>query len=262
MSEPLRTPLGSAVDVPKLFVHGNPETAAVWARLVDALRERGVDDVHLLSPPGFGTPVPAGFGCTRTEYRDWLIAEIEAFAEPVDLLGHDWGAGHVYAVVAARPDLVRTWAADCAGLLHPDYEWHAAAQVWQTPGQGEAVVAAMIGLAPEAIAAWGVPSELASALAAGIDAPMGAAILALYRSAVQPALRELGDALAAAQRPPGLVIDATGDPYVPSAQSRESAARLDAQVATLEGNGHWWMWEAPGRAAGALAGFWGYQLGA
>ena len=34
----------------KVFVHGNPETSAIWGPLVDALSERGIDDVVLLSP--------------------------------------------------------------------------------------------------------------------------------------------------------------------------------------------------------------------
>jgi pimeloyl-ACP methyl ester carboxylesterase len=38
----------------KVFVHGNPETTAVWSELVPALRRRGVEDIELLSPPGFG----------------------------------------------------------------------------------------------------------------------------------------------------------------------------------------------------------------
>lgn len=242
--------------MPTLFVHGNPETAAVWTPLVEALADRGVTDVELLSPPGFGAPVPAGFGCTRTEYRDWLIATIAGYAEPVDLVGHDWGAGHVYAAVAARPDLVRSWAADCAGLAHPDYVWHDGAQVWQTPEAGEQLAAAMIGLPPEALGAWGVPAGLAPALAAGIDATMTAAMLRLYRSAVQPALRELGAELLTAERRPGLVVDASADPYVPSDLSRQVAESVGAELVTLAGAGHWWMWEAPDQAAAALVAFW------
>ena len=42
-----------------VFVHGNPETAAVWGPLLDEL---GRSDVVLLSPPGFGAPLPDGFG--------------------------------------------------------------------------------------------------------------------------------------------------------------------------------------------------------
>lgn len=240
---------------PKLFVHGNPETSVVWRPLVDALAARGVTDIELLSPPGFGAAVPDGFTCTRLDYRDWLIDTIAGYGEPVDLVGHDWGAGHVYATVAARPDLVRSWAADCAGLTHPDYVWHDGAQVWQTPDAGEQFAEAMIGLPPDALHAWGVPPGLEPALAAGIDATMTAAMLALYRSAVQPALRELGAELLAAERRPGLVFDATGDPYVPSALSRQVAESLGADIVTLDG-AHWWMWEATEQAADALVAFW------
>jgi pimeloyl-ACP methyl ester carboxylesterase len=35
-------------------------------------------------------------------YRDWLIARLEAFRHPVDLVGHDWGGGHVLNVAMAR----------------------------------------------------------------------------------------------------------------------------------------------------------------
>jgi pimeloyl-ACP methyl ester carboxylesterase len=38
-----------------VLVQGNPETDAIWGPLVDAL---GRDDVVLLSPPGFGAPLP------------------------------------------------------------------------------------------------------------------------------------------------------------------------------------------------------------
>jgi pimeloyl-ACP methyl ester carboxylesterase len=38
-----------------VLVHGNPETEALWAPLVDQL---GRDDLVRLSPPGFGAPLP------------------------------------------------------------------------------------------------------------------------------------------------------------------------------------------------------------
>ena len=86
----------------KVFVHGNPETAAIWGPLVAELASRGIDDVVLLSPPGFGAPVQRGWGATQGEYRDWLLAELRRFDEPVDLVGHDWGAGHVYEIGRAH----------------------------------------------------------------------------------------------------------------------------------------------------------------
>jgi pimeloyl-ACP methyl ester carboxylesterase len=125
-----------------VLVHGNPETDAIWGPLVAAL---GRDDVVRLSPPGFGAPLPADFPMTYLAYRDWLEAELERFDTPVDLVGHDWGGGHVINLVMHRPELVRSWASDVLGVLHPDYVWHDMAQVWQTPQAGEEVVDAMIG---------------------------------------------------------------------------------------------------------------------
>jgi pimeloyl-ACP methyl ester carboxylesterase len=53
--------------VPAIFVHGNPETAAVWDPLLAELERAGVSRPGLvcLSPPGFGAPLPDGFGATR-----------------------------------------------------------------------------------------------------------------------------------------------------------------------------------------------------
>ena len=152
--------------------------------LVPELNRRGVDDITLLAPPGFGAPVPDGFGGTRLDHRDWLVSELEAIGEPVDLVGHDWGAGHVYAVAAARPDLLRSWSADCAGLVHPDYEWHPAAAVWQTEAAGEESIAAIVAMTGDEIAGgFGVPERLAPSIAEHLDQTMGQAILRIYRSA-------------------------------------------------------------------------------
>ena len=116
---------------PAVFVHGNPETSAVWGPLLGELDR---SDVVCLSPPGFGTPLPDRFGASMNDYRDWLIARLEAFRDPVDLVGHDWGGAHVLNAVMQRPDLVRSWASDAVGLFDPDYVWHPLAQTWQTPG--------------------------------------------------------------------------------------------------------------------------------
>ena len=117
-----------------VLVHGNPETAAIWGPLVDVL---GREDVVRLSPPGFGAPLPDDFPATYLAYRDWLEAELEAIGDPVDLVGHDWGGGHVVNVVMHRPELVRSWASDIVGVFDADYVWHDMAQVWQTAGAGE-----------------------------------------------------------------------------------------------------------------------------
>ncbi|MBJ7505753.1 MAG: hypothetical protein JHC86_08265, partial [Ilumatobacteraceae bacterium] len=48
----------------KVFVHGVPETSAMWDVLVHELHSQGVTNIVRLSPPGFGAPTPAGWGAT------------------------------------------------------------------------------------------------------------------------------------------------------------------------------------------------------
>jgi pimeloyl-ACP methyl ester carboxylesterase len=245
-------------DTPLVLVHGVPETEAVWGPLVTALGRR---DVTRLSPPGFGAAIPPGFGLTVSEYRDWLIERLEAFDEPVDLLGHDWGGGHVVGVAMTRPDLLRSWATDAIGLFDPDYVWHALAQGWQTPGQGEASVAQLMGQTPaqrtQTMVQLGIRRPIADELAAGQDEAMGRAILALYRSAAQPAMAEIGRDLARAAQRPGLCFLVADDDTVGSdAMRRRAAERAGAQVEILDGVGHWWLVQNPAPGAHALNDFW------
>jgi pimeloyl-ACP methyl ester carboxylesterase len=241
-----------------VMVHGNAETAAVWGPLLAELRR---DDVVTLSPPGFGAPIPDGFGCTVGEYREWLVGELERMDGPVDLVGHDWGGGHVVNVAMARPDLLRSWTTDVVGVFDPGYEWHDLAQVWQVPGEGERAVEAFIGgtvqeragrLVSRGVADPAVAAELAAAL--GPD--MGRAILALYRSAAQPVMAELGRGLERAAQRPGLCLLATADHRVGSdAARRRGAERTGARLEVLEGRGHWWMLEDPAGGARVLERF-------
>ena len=150
-----------------VLVHGNPETDAIWGPLVDAL---GRNDVVRLSPPGFGAPLGDDFPATYLAYRDWLESELAQVDQPVDLVGHDWGGGHVVNVVMHRPELVRSWASDAVGLFDPEYIWHDLAQVWQTPGEGEQLVNTMLGGTvqdrAEQMAAFGIPIDIATSIAA------------------------------------------------------------------------------------------------
>ena len=255
--------------MPKVFVHGNPETSALWRPLFDELKGLGVNDLTAVSPPGFGSPVPEGFEPTQVGYRDWLIEQLENLGGDVDLVGHDWGAGHVYGLLAERPHLLRSWAADCAGLVHREYVWHDAAQAWQTPEVGEQAIAAMFGMSvEERIATWaglGIREDIAQEIASEQDEEMGRCVLTLYRSAAQPAMSELGQRLCGTTQRPGLVIIATEDFYTGTPEMCASVADdLGAGTLTLEGLGHWWMFEAARTAADALVAHWDSagQLGA
>jgi pimeloyl-ACP methyl ester carboxylesterase len=241
-----------------VVVHGVPETDAVWQPLRNAL---GRDDVVALSPPGFGAPVPEGFGATVTEYRDWLVGELEQLAAPVDLVGHDWGAGHVMQVAMSRPDLLHSWVSDATGIFEPDYVWHDLAQTWQQRGAGEALVDAMMDAPVEERTArlveLGITPEVARGMAAGQGPEMGRCILRLYRSSAQPVMRQLGEDLPAAAARPGLVVVPTEDPYGGTVElRRRAAARAGAEAAVVDGLGHWWMVQDPDRSARVLSGFW------
>jgi pimeloyl-ACP methyl ester carboxylesterase len=241
-----------------VLVHGNPETDALWGPLIDAL---GREDVVCLSPPGFGAPLPDDFPATYLAYRDWLEGELEAIDEPVDLVGHDWGGGHVVNVVMHRPELVRSWASDVVGLFDPDYVWHDLAQVWQTPGDGEQLVDELLGGTiqdrAERMVAFGIPLDTATSIAPAQGPEMGRAILLLYRSARQPAMADAGRALENAAARPGLSLLATDDPYIGSDEIRHrAAARAGARTEVLDGLGHWWMVQDPARGAAAITRFW------
>lgn len=242
-----------------IFVHGNPESAAIWGPL---RAELGRDDTICLSPPGFGAPLPDGFGATVLDYRDWLVGELEAIGEPVDLVGHDWGGGHVVNVAMHRPDLLRSWVSDALAMFDPDYVWHDLARIWQTPVEGEKLVDNMM-KAPretrvERNIGLGMPADVAEAVADAHGDEMGRAILSLYRSAVQPAVAELGLHLEDAAARPGLHIVATEDIYVGAGDRGVRAGqRAGARIARLEGLGHWWMLQDPVRSAAALADFLG-----
>jgi pimeloyl-ACP methyl ester carboxylesterase len=196
-----------------------------------------------------------------TAYRDWLIGELERLDRPVDLLGHDWGGGHVATAVMARPELVRSWASDALGLFEPDYTWHDLAQIWQTPGDGEAHLETMFGGTPsqraEQLEGFGVGHAEALQIAGAQNEDMKQAVLALYRSAAPPVMATLGAGLPGLASRPGLGIVATADPFFGSEELRRRAAeRAGAEVTVLDGLGHWWMAEDPARAARVLVAFW------
>lgn len=243
--------------MPLVLVHGNPESDAIW----DDLRQHlGRADVIALSPPGFGSPVPEGFGATSDDYVAWLGRELERIEGPIDLVGHDWGGGHVVRLVLARPELVRSWATDIAGCFDPEYVWHERAQIWQTPGAGEEAIAQQLA-APLAMRAMfferqGMSAQAAQRCAGAINEDMGRCILSLYRSAAQPKMMEWGADLSNARTRPGLVIIPTEDHYTGGeALARRTAARAGAEVAILDGLGHWWMCQDARRGAAALADF-------
>jgi pimeloyl-ACP methyl ester carboxylesterase len=236
-----------------LFLHGVPETSHIWTKV------RALIDRPSVAPdlPGFGCDRPDGFSATKDAYVDWVAGEINRIGEPVDVVGHDWGAGIVYGLVTKHPDAVHSWAADVGAIAHPDYEWHDFAKIWQTPGEGEAFFEAQNAASAEERAplyeSLGIPADDALAMAASSDAVMGQSILDLYRSATPNPHADWGPWSPTAA--PGLVLHPTADPFDDIERSRAVADALGARHATIDA-GHFWGYQNPADAAAVLTAFW------
>jgi pimeloyl-ACP methyl ester carboxylesterase len=242
--------------MPAFFVHGVPETHHIWDDIRSHLSRK---DTIAIDLPGFSTELPDGFDCTKEAYLGWLIVEVEKVGEPVDIVGHDWGALLTERLVSVRPDLVRTWAAG-GGAIDETYVWHQIAQMWQTPGVGEQVMANFtVDAMVTAFTGEGVSEATARAMAERIDDRMKAAVLPLYRSAVKVG-EEWGPALDKVERP-GLLIWGGKDPYMGIEYAQRMAKRTKAEMVVLDDVSHWWPVQAPDRAAEALEAFWGRPAG-
>jgi pimeloyl-ACP methyl ester carboxylesterase len=211
-----------------------------------------------LALPGFATRTPARWDATKESYAAWLESELVAIGEPVDLVGHDWGAILVQRVASIRPDLVRTVACG-SGPLDDAYEWHAMAQLWQTPTVGEEIIAGMLTLPIDELVAGleagGAPPALAALQAGALDETMASCILALYRSAVTVGA-EWQPAVAAMTQRPAIVFHGADDPYVALDVADRIAARLAAEYVVFASCQHWWPWERAAETAAALTRFW------
>lgn len=237
-----------------VFLHGVPETADIW----NDVRGRIDRPSTALRLPGFGCPRPDGFGATKDDYVAWILGEFDRIDAPIDLVGHDWGAGFTYRLATAFGDRLRSWVADVGNIVHPDYTWHAFAQLWQTPGEGEAFFAGQEA-APVADRAagyegLGVPAAGALEMANAGDAVMASCILDLYRSATPNAHATWGPW--SPTRAPGLIIHPSGDPFSDEAMANEVASALGARFEVLQEAGHFWPYQSPGEAVEILEAFW------
>jgi pimeloyl-ACP methyl ester carboxylesterase len=238
-----------------VFVHGVPETVALWDRLRAEIDRESI----ALALPGFGCPVPDGFVPSKDTYAEWLSSELSKIDGPIDLVGHDWGAGLTYRIVTEGRVPLRSWAADVANILHPEYVWHDFARIWQTPVEGEAFFESQLAtpLAERAgtYELFGLSPADSRAMASWTDATMAACILGLYRSALPNPFADWGSRFGPSAAP-GLVIEASADPFGDVDKAHEVAAMLGAEVAVLEGLGHWWQLQDPAAAAQMLTRFW------
>lgn len=240
----------------KLFLHGVPDTPAMWGPLINELG-LAADDFDAPAMPGFGATVPPGFTSTKEAYVSWYISLLEDAVQrsgPVDLVGHDWGAILTVRVASLRPDLVRTWCVANA-LPHPDYRWHRMARIWQTPLLGELIMAMTRKEALcKSLHAQGIPADLASTEASHWSPGMRKAILRLYRSAKTAGSDWWADTKALPER--GLVFWGVDDPYVPVEIAEKFCAATGTPLQKQADTGHWSIVERADTLAEALKTHW------
>jgi pimeloyl-ACP methyl ester carboxylesterase len=190
------------------------------------------------------------------EYAGWLEEQIRAAGEPVDVVGHDWGAILVARVATHAPAGLRSWVSDAPAAIDPSFGWHDFAKIWQTEGEGEAFFEGMradADGAAGALVATGVPEAAAPAMVAALDDAMVDSILRLYRSATQIGVEWAADGPSPV---PGLVLVAEGDVLGDVEKSRRVAAGLGARFEVIPGGTHFWPLSAPEAGAAALEAFW------
>lgn len=239
-----------------LFVHGVPDTPALWTPLIKAL-DLSPEDYRAPALPGFGVERPAGFGGTKDDYASWLIAQIEAAGEPVHIVGHDWGALLTLRAASLRPDLIRSWCVTNA-VIDPDYSGHRTARMWATPLLGEFVMLNMRNKPrlEKALIQGGMPPDLAAEEVPLIDKRMRQSILGLYRSAL--GLRFSGHWVEDLARLPehGQLFWGERDIYVDLSVAERFSKRHTVPLHVEPGVGHWACYKRAAEFAEVLKSLW------
>ncbi len=138
---------------------------------------------------------------------------------------------------------MRSWATDVIGMLQPDYIYHDAALRWQTPDIGEHAIAGMFAEDDQDFVTYfssmGMTPTVAANIKAHINDDMARCILALYRSAAQPALANVGKLFTTAAPPNGLAIIAPNDHFCGTVQDMSQVATsVNDTTATIDDAGH------------------------
>ena len=235
----------------KLFLHGVPETAAIWHDLIEALD----GEATTLSLPGFATDLPAGFDGSMDSYAAWLTEQIVAVDDEVDLVGHDWGGILTARIATVPPANLRSWVTDAPGALRAGFVWHDLAKLWISDA-GEDFWSGMIddpAGSAELLTGFGLTLDHATQIVDGVDQRMVDSILRLYRSSTGLGVDWL---ITGPATVPGLVVIAADDPLGSVHVNREMAEQLGAGLAVLDSGGHFWPIEAAAAGAAAISGFW------
>lgn len=249
-SLPVDDPLGTV-----LCVHGYPESSYMWRHVLEAAAAAGWQAV---APdlPGYGDSPYGGDGSWGAH-----LAALDAFHREqelgeVVLVVHDWGGLIGLRWACEHPDLIRGMVISSTGFF-PDGRWHGMAEVLRTPGEGEALVAALDRDGFAGMLRAVLPSfddrTIDEYFKAYASDERRRGQLELYRSGD---FAELEGYDLASVDAPALLLWGEDDPFAPVAGAHRFHAELPrSAVQVLDGRGHFIYDEAPAEAAAAVAAF-------
>jgi len=243
-----------------MFVHGVPETGAIWGPLIKAL---DMEDGMWRAPtyPGFGDEARSeDFHPTLENYVLWLAEQVDDLAQitggPIDIVGHDFGAALALRVSSTHPQHVRSWTL-MNSLIDSSLKPHLPARMLKTPWIGRLILSAFRyrRLMRLFYTRQGVPAELADQEATNNTAEMRRCISSIYRSA-EPQLAKTWE-IGLDQLPQhGLLVFGDRDPYVPITAAQRFAKHRSAALHIETDAGHWAFAERPNEIALVLKSFW------
>lgn len=248
---------GSRSHAPILFLHGNPDSSALWHDVIT-----GLPEFPWVAPdlPGFGRSraTPAYVQHLRDRPLETMVQWLDEVVRQtipegrLHLVVHDFGGPHGLAWAVRHPDRIASITA-IDTLFFSDYRWHFWARVWRTRILGEL----SMGFFSEPIFRWemrrGSPRLTDHQLREiweFVRWPMKRMVLQLYRATDPEVFRGWDDELRTLMGTvPSLALWGAQDPYI----HPEWAHRLGAQrVEILDDCGHWPPLEAPDRVVEPL----------
>ncbi len=242
-----------------LFLHGAPDSAEMWNRVIEHLK----DDYRCFAPdlPGFGrSTAPTDFTCSLNNMARFIDELIEgaAIPTPLNLVVADFGATYGLSWAVTHPDKVQRIAITGGSNFSSRYRWHGAARLLRTPLIGE------LGMSSLTLASYQKmmrqnaplvsPEYVRESYALSLARPETRhMMLKLYRS-INPkdfvgredGLRDL------TAHVPTLVLWGDKDPFITPEYADQFGS---AHVEHFPENGHWLSVEAPEIVAQRLTTF-------
>ena len=244
--------------VPALFLHGVPDSGELWRGAIERLPA----GIRALAPdlPGQGrSALPPDFDFSLDAMARFVEALVDALgiAEPLHLVGHDFGAIYGMAWAVRSPARVRSIAVSNTNFFS-DYRWHAGARLWRTPVLGELTILTTSRGVWRSTLSKVAPALPAALVEAGYDAfkspSVRRTILKLYRATDPANFRGWEDALLALMAStPSLVLWGDKDPFVSPKWAEKFRARTTRHFPEYS---HWLPAEAPAAFAAGLAELW------